>query len=211
VKLYNAGLSPNALRVRAVANELGLDLELVDVNLRDATAKVETLLPYNPNTKVPVLVDGDFVLWESRAINAYLAGLRPEAGVYPADLKARAIVDQWSYWGAIHLQPAMQRISFERFLKPRFGMGDPDEAALAGPLKEAAQFLAVLDDGLAGQEWVAGGLSIADFALATLFVYRDVAGVSLETTPNIAAWIARLEARPSWQAAVAPMRTFIER
>ena len=123
MKLYNADLSPNALRVRAVANELGIELELVDVNLRDAKEKVETLLPWNPNTKVPVLVDGDFVLWESRAIIAYLASLRPEAGLYPADPKRRGIIDQWSYWGAIHLGPALQRVSFERFIKAKLRHG----------------------------------------------------------------------------------------
>lgn len=209
MKLYNAGLSPNALRVRAVANELGIELEVVDVNLRDATEKVGTLEPVNPNTKVPVLEDGDFVLWESRAINGYLASLRPEAGLYPTEPKARALVDQWSYWQAIHLGPAMRSVSFERYMKPKFGTGDPDETAIAPQLKDMAQFLAVLDGALAGKDWVTGELSLADFAIATTFGYRDVAGISLAEYPNVAAWIARLEARPSWQKAAAPIREFI--
>jgi glutathione S-transferase len=209
MKLYNAGLSPNALRVRVVANELGIELELIEVNLRDAAAKREALLPVNPNTKVPVLVDGDFVLWESRAINGYLASLRPEAGLYPAEPKRRAVVDQWSYWQAIHLGPAMQRVSFERFIKGRFGMGEPDEKAIEPQLKEAAQWLGVLDGALAGKDWVTGQLSLADFAIATTFPYRDVAGISLAEHPNVAGWIARVEARPSWQAAIAPVRAFI--
>ena len=210
MRLYNAGLSPNALRVRAVANELGIALELVDVNLGDAKAKVETLLPWNPNAKVPVLVDGDFVLWESRAIIAWLASLKPEAGLYPADPRRRAIVDQWSYWGAIHLGPALQRVAFERFIKPRFGMGAPDEAAIAAPLGEIAQFLPVLDGGLAGKEWLAGELSLADFSIAPTLIYRDVAGIDMGEAPNVARWMERIEARPSWQKAVAPVRAFIE-
>lgn len=209
MKLYNAGLSPNALRVRAVANELGTPLELIDVDLRDAEAKVRALLKVNPNTKVPVLVDGDFVLWESRAITAYLAGLKPEAGLYPADLRARAIVDQWSYWGAIHLGSALQRISFERFIKPRFGMGDPDEAAIAPSLREASQFLSVLEASLDGKDWIAGPLSIADFAIATTLTYRSVADVPVADCPRVLAWVERIEARPSWQAAVAPVQAFI--
>jgi glutathione S-transferase len=209
MRLYNAGLSPNALRVRAVANELGIELDLVEVDLRDAKAKVETLLPRNPNAKVPVLVDGDFVLWESRAIIAWLASLKPEAGLYPADPKRRAIVDQWSYWGAIHLGPALQRVAFERFMKPRFGMGTPDEAAIVAPLGEIAQFLPVLDGGLAGKEWLAGELSLADFSIAPILIYREVAGIDLTANPNVARWIERLEARPSWQRAVAPVRHFI--
>ena len=159
----------------------------------------------NANGKVPVLVDGDFVLWESRAINAYLASLKPEQGLYPEDKRKRAIVDQWSYWQAIHLGPAMQRVAFERLLKSKFGMGEPDEKALEGPLKDIAQFLPVLDKNLSDKEWVAGELSLADFAIATTFVYRKGSNMSLEYVPHVSRWIDRLEARSSWKAAVRPV------
>ncbi len=205
MKLYNANLSPNALRARAVANELGLDIEIVDVDLRNGGNRTPEFLKLNPNGKVPVLVDGDFVLWESRAIDAYLAAGVPEKRLYPDDRKTRAVIDQWSYWGAIHLGPAIQRVVFERMLKPLFGMGEPDESAIQPQLKEVDQFLPVLEDGLEGKEWIAGELSIADFALATLFVFREPGRISLDAAPNVAAWIARMEARPSWQKATAPM------
>jgi glutathione S-transferase len=206
MKLYNAGLSPNALRVRAVIYELGLDVELVDVNLGDAKEKIDTLLPYNPNTKVPVLVDGDFALWESRAINAYLASGSP---LYPADPQRRALIDQWNYWGAVHLGPALQGLAFERFMKPRFGMGSPNEGAVAIQTAELARFLPVLDGVLAGREWIAGELSTADFAIAATFVYRDPAGIDISTAANVVTWLGRLDARPSWQRAVAPVAAFI--
>ena len=206
MKLYTAGLSPNALRVRAVIFELGLPVELEEVNLRDAAVKIATLLPYNPNTKVPVLVDGDFVLWESRAILGYLAGGTP---LYPDDRRRRAIIDQWLYWGAIHLGPPLQRVSFERFMKRRFGTGEPDEAAIAPQLKEIAQFLPVLGGALEGQDWIAGELSIADFAIATTLLYRDAAAIDLSAAPNVLGWMQRIEARPSWQKAAAPVKAFI--
>jgi len=205
MKLYNSNFSPNALRVRAVANELGLALELVEVDLRKGDNKTTDYLKLNPNGKVPVLVDGDFVIWESRAINAYLASLKPEKRLYPADPRTRAIIDQWSYWQAIHLGPAMQRVAFERVMKQKFGMGEPDEGAIAGQLKEVAQFLPILDANLDGKDWVAGDLSLADFAMASTFMFRVPAAISLAGTPNVTAWIDRLEARPSWQAAVAPL------
>ena len=204
MRLYNANLSPNALRVRAVAHELGIPLEIIEVDLRKGENRSEAFLALNPNAKVPVLIDDDFVLWESRAINAYLAGLKPDRGLYPDDPRKRAVVDQWSYWQAIHLGPAMQRVVFERQLKSKFGMGEPDENALEGPLKDIAQFLAVLDANLSGEDWVAGELSVADFAVASTFVYRTGSNISLESVPNVSGWIDRLEARPSWQAAVAP-------
>ncbi len=101
MKLYSIDLSPNCVRVRAVANELGLDLNIVDVDIQ-AETKTETFLAMNPNGKVPVLDDDGMILWESRAINVYLAAKKPEQSLYPEDPAIRAVVDQWSYWGAIH-------------------------------------------------------------------------------------------------------------
>jgi glutathione S-transferase len=209
MKLYNANLSPNALRVRAVAGELELPVEIIDIDLRKGENKTTDFLKINPNGKVPVLVDGDFVLWESRAINAYLAAKKPERELYPSDLRKRAIVDQWSYWQAIHFGPAMQRIVFERLVKPRFGMGETDEKAVESGMKELAQWLPVLDADLAGKEWVAGALSLADFAVASTLIYAKPAGIPLTDTLNIPAWMARMDARPSWHAATAPIKAFL--
>jgi glutathione S-transferase len=208
MKLFNADLSSNALRVRAVANELGVDLEYVGIDLRKRENRSESFLAMNPNGKVPVLVDGDFVLWESRAIAAYLATLNPGGNLYPADPKKRALIDQWSYWHAIHLGPAMQRVVFETLLKSRLGMGPADEKAVESGYREIALFMPVLEGNLIGKDWVAGDLSIADFAMAATFVFCGPAAISLDESPNVSAWITRMESRPSWQKAVAPVLAF---
>lgn len=204
MKLYNADFSPNCVRVRAVAFELGIELDIVNVDLRSSSSNQE-LLALNPNGKVPVLVDGDFSLWESRAINAYLARTHAARGLYPQEPKAQALVDQWSLWQAIHLGPAMQKVTLERVFKARFGMGAPDEAAAAASLQEARRFLAVLESRLANRAWVADELSVADFALASTFTFRKPAGIALDDFPNVTAWIERVEALPSWQRATAPL------
>lgn len=208
MKLYNADLSSNALRVRAVANEIGAEVEYVDIDLRNRENRADSFLALNPNGKIPVLVDGDFVLWESRAITGYLASCNPQKNLYPDDPKKRALVDQWSYWHAIHLGPAMQRIVFERLLKSRFGMGAPDANAVDSGFRDIALFMPVLDANLADREWIAGGLSIADFAIASTFVFRGPAEISLDDAPHVSAWIARMETRPAWQKAVAPLLNF---
>jgi glutathione S-transferase len=64
----------------------------------------------------------------------------------------------------------------------------------------------VFDQGLTGGDWIAGDLSVADFALGTTLTQRKAAGIDLEPFANVAAWIDRLESRESWQKAVAPMR-----
>lgn len=205
IKLYNADRSPNALRVRSVLYELGIEFEKIEIDMRAGDTKKPEFLALNPNGKVPVLVDGDFVLWESRAIDAYLASLKPRRRLYPKDAKERAIVDQWSYWQAIHLGPAMQRVSFERVVKKWLGMGEPNEDAIAGALKETDQYLGVLEGCLGDKEWIAGRLSIADFALASTFMYRKPARISLAAFPKTDAWISRMEKRKSWKQATAPV------
>lgn len=205
MKLYNADRSPNALRVRSVAYELGIEFETVEIDMRAGETKTPEFLALNPNGKVPVLVDGDFVLWESRAIDSYLASLKPERGLYPDDPKARAVVDQWSYWQAIHLGPAMQRVSFERVIKKALGIGEPNEDSITGQLKDTEQYLGVLEGSMGDKEWVAGPLSVADFAVASTFMYRKPAKISLDAYPKVDAWIGRMEARESWQKATAPV------
>ncbi len=206
MKLYNSNGSPNALRSRAVIHELGLPVEIVNLDIGKGENRTPEFLALNPNGKVPTLVDGDVTIWESRAINAYLAGKAPAAGLYPDDLVSRAMIDQWSYWQAIHLGPAMQAVAFERVQKKAFGRGESDEAAIAGQLKTVADLLPILDAGLAGKDWIAGNLSLADFALGTTLTLRVSAKLGVEAYPNVASWIERLEARPGWQKAITPWR-----
>jgi glutathione S-transferase len=203
MKLYNADASPNCFRVRTVINELGLDVELIEVDLSSKKPKPPGFLDASPSGKVPAFVDDDgFTLFESRAINTYLASKRPERGLYPDDAKRRALVDQWSYWQAIHLGPPMQAIAFERIAKPKWGMGQPDEAAIAQKLTEVERFLPTLERGLEGKDWLAGSLTLADFAVASTFPLRRPAGISIASAPNVERWIARVEALPSWQRAL---------
>ena len=90
MRLYNANFSPNALRVRAVAFELGIDIEIVEVDLRKGDNRAGEFLRRNPNAKVPVLEDGDFFLWESRAIGYLIAkaGESDETDDLPDDVPA---------------------------------------------------------------------------------------------------------------------------
>ena len=71
--------------------------------------------------------------------------------------------------------------------------------------KDVDQFLRVLEDDLKDKDWVAGRLSIVDFAVASTFVFRKEAGISLADFPHVVAWIERVEARPSWRKAIEPI------
>src|SRR5262249_27095991 len=73
MKLYDFAFSPNCRKVRALAYELGIQLEFVPVDLPKGAQHTPAFLAINPNGRVPVLVEGELVLWESTAIVRYLA------------------------------------------------------------------------------------------------------------------------------------------
>lgn len=205
MKLYDFAFSPNCRKVRAIAYELGIPLEFVSVDLVKGAQRAPGFLEINPNGRVPVLVDGDLVLWESTAILRYLAGKAGKAGgaLVPTAPRAQAEVDRWLSWQLAHLGPAMTKVAFERVVKKVTGQGAPDEAAIAAGTAEFAKLTAILDDALAGREYLAGALSIADFALASHYSLAAIAGLDLGPYVNVNAWLTRVLSRDSMRRALA--------
>src|SRR5580698_8936994 len=96
MKLYSVHNSNNCRRANATILHLGLDVELVEMNMADM--KKPDYLALNPNGKVPTLVDGEFKLWESRAIMQYLASKKPGTSLWPNDPKKQADITRWQFW-----------------------------------------------------------------------------------------------------------------
>ncbi|MFZ5892392.1 MAG: glutathione S-transferase family protein [Myxococcota bacterium] len=199
MKIYQFPLSPNCRKVRAVAFELGLEPELIHLNLFKGEQRAPEILALNPNAKAPILVDGDFVLWESNAIMAYLAhGSR----LLPAALRERADVDRWCAWQLAHMGPAIGKVAFQRLVKPMTGQGQPDARVVEEGTAEYTRFAQVLDTSLADKEWVAGRLSIADFAIASVFSIAETVGLDSKPYPRLSAWLGRILKRDSMQRAI---------
>src|SRR6187200_931897 len=127
MKLYMNRLSPNVRRVRLTAAVLGLELEEHALDFTKGEYKAPDYVALNPNGAVPTLVDGDFVLTESRAIMQYLASKRPESGLFPQQEPFRWEVTRWQFWDAAHFSPAVGTVFFEKILKRLFGLGEPNE------------------------------------------------------------------------------------
>jgi glutathione S-transferase len=109
--LYFAAASPPARACLLLARYLDLDVEVIDVNLIAGDQRKPEFLKLNPRNKVPVLVDGDFVLSESRAILAYLVNSRkPGSSLYPVDPKQRAAIDQFLHYDATVVFPSLSAL-----------------------------------------------------------------------------------------------------
>jgi glutathione S-transferase len=200
MKLYDFAFSPNCRKVRAVAYELGTPLDYVSVDLVRGESRLPGFLAKNPNGRVPVLEDGDLLLWESNAIIAYLG-----AGslLVPADRRERAEVDRWLAWQLAHLGPATRVVAFERIVKKLVGGGVPDEAAIASATEDFDKLSTVLDRWLEKNEYVAGRLSIADFALASHYSIAASCGLDVASHPRVDSWLGRMLGRESMKRALA--------
>src|SRR5262245_30348233 len=200
MKLYEFPFSSNCRKVRAVAEELGIPLEYVRVDLPAGGSHTPAFLARNPNGRVPVLVDGDFVLWESTAIIRYLAS---GSRLLPTDRQAAAEVDRWISWQLAHLSPVLSRVGFEKVVKRLTGRGEPDPAVVAAGSVEFASLTAILDASLGRRQYVAGPLTLADFALAAHYSLAPACGLDLRDHRHVESWLARMLARDSMKRALA--------
>jgi len=200
MKLYDFPSSPNCRKVRAVAYEVGVTFASERVDLLAGEQRAPAFLARNPNGRVPVLEDGDLVLWESTAIIRYLA---TGTALVPNGRRAAAEVDRWIAWQLAHLGPAMSKVAFQRIVKRLTRQGAPDQAVIDAGAAEFAAASAVLDGALAGREYVAGPLSIADFALAAHYSLAEACGLDVAGSPRVGSWLARMLARDSMKRALA--------
>ncbi|WP_394836945.1 glutathione S-transferase family protein [Pendulispora rubella] len=200
MKLYFSPYSYNARKALMTALQLGLSPEVRHVDLMKLEQRQPELLGLNPNGKVPVLVEDDFVLNESHAIMAYLADRTPGQTLYPTDLRARADVNRWLFWSSNHWGVAISMINWEKVVKKLIAAGDPDPAQIARGEMLFRDFAKVLDAHLANREWISGNaLSLSDIAIACPLMVAARAEVPVAEFPNIEAWFARVQALDAWK------------
>jgi glutathione S-transferase len=198
MKLYSIHNSNNCRRVNATIQHLGLDVEVIEKAMPDL--KHPEYLAQNPNGKVPVFVDGDFSLWESRAIMQYVASKKAGNTLWPSDPKRQADIARWQFWEASHLSKGTGAYAFEKLFKKIFMKLDADPVALAAGEKEWHTFAPVLEAQLAKRKWITGDdLTLADFSVGACFSYAEPSGLPWDKYPNVIAWWSRLGEVPAWK------------
>ncbi|MGE0488597.1 MAG: glutathione S-transferase family protein [Vulcanimicrobiota bacterium] len=193
MKLY--GTPPTrVIRVLWLLNELGLECEMVPVDLRAGEHRTDRFLAINPAGKVPVLVDGEVVLTESAAIALYLAEKCPDQGLIPQNLGLRAQMYRWIFFLVTEIEQPLWRMA-------RHSSIYPEEQRLPADVKLAAseckQMAAVLEEHMRGREFLVGdGLTVADLLAAYTLDWAGQVKL-LEQCPNLKAFVARMYARPT--------------
>jgi len=200
MKLYSIHNSNNCRRVTATIAHLGVPVEIIEVDMATGAIKKPDYIAKNPNGKVPTLEDGDFKLWESRAIMQYVASKKPGSSFWPTDEKKRADISRWQFWEATTLTKATQPFAFERLFKPMFMKKDPDEAAVEAAGKEFHTVAPILNAQLEGRKFLLGDeLTLADFSVGACFSYAEPSKLPWDNYGAIKAWWGRLNEVPAWK------------
>ena len=182
--IYGSARS-RASRVLWMAMELNIPYQHKDYLPRSPETRTPEFLKLNPNGSVPVVDDDGFVLWESMAINIYLARKHGSA-LHLTDPTREALVWQWSLWETDRL---------DRQLVNYVNASTGPEAQRNKPVADAmwaeiVPAMTTLDGALAGRQWLVGdAFSIADLNVASA-LYRGLF-VDLGPWPNAKAWLER--------------------
>ena len=204
MELFYGRTSGNSARAAFALFEAQADWQPHLVDWREGGNRSAEYLALNPMGKIPVLKDGELVLWESNAINWYVAETHPAAGLLPTSLASRAAVQRWQFFQAGHVTPASFQII--RATNPHIQQSmrvREDSPAVTAARLELARYLQVLDTALEGREWLEGGFSLADLAYAPHLSMIADGGFDFAPYPALRDWLKRLFARPAWQKTVA--------
>jgi glutathione S-transferase len=195
IELLGRATSGNVQKVIFALEELGLPYERKDYGRQFENTTTAQYAALNPMKKVPTLVDGDTVVWQSNTILRYLAN-KTGSALYPADAAQRSQVERWMDWLLAELNPAY--LAGFRDSKKAEGERAPDTATNLG------NELALLEERLAKSAWVAGTqFSLADIALGPIIKRCIGFQLGLPAMPRTQAWIAALLKRPAFQKATA--------
>jgi len=198
---------PNSVNVQKVLwclAELDLPYSRIDAGMQYGRNTEADYLAMNPNGRVPTLVDGDFVLWESNSIMRYLCMAYGAASpIYPDAPRRRAAVDRWLDWTLSTVQPVDRPVFWALVRTPR---EKRDMVQIQKDADAEAEVWSVADRALATRSYIEGdAFSIADIALgAYARRWLGVEGIKRPALTHLDRWFARLAERPAFVRFIAP-------
>jgi glutathione S-transferase len=204
LQIWGRANSVNVQKVLWCCHELDVAYERIDAGMQFGRNGEADYLAMNPNGRVPTLVQGDFVLWESNSIMRYIAlAYGATSPLYPSTPKVRAGMERWLDWTLTTLQPAERPLFWGLVRTP---VADRDMAALQKAADANAALWEMVDRQLSHQTWMEGDdFSLADIAIGC-YARRwfGVEGVTRPALPHLQRWYQAISVRPGFQTYVAP-------
>ena len=194
LQLYGNSRS-RAMRCLWMLEEMDKPYQLIEKSTRADDLQDSEYLRLNPNARIPTLVDGDLVLWESMAINLYLAQ-KYEGPMHCPGPEVLGLAAQWSFWAMLETEALLLDLLQHRAVLPEFARdasyAERDELLLKKPL-------GVLNDALAGHDYLVGNsFTVADLNVASILVWGKMARLDLLNHPEVARWLDACLARPTY-------------
>ena len=197
LKIYGIPRS-RAFRALWLAEELGLDYENIMIGT-SGESREASFVAINPNGHIPAIDDNGFVLWESMAINLYLAKKHGLGTLYPTTLEGEARAWQWSLWGMTEIERNVLTAMFNRAILPE----DQRDAAAADQAEKDLQHpLGVLDGAVSKTPYLLGNdFTVADLNVASILSWARPARIDMAAFPKLADWLGRCALRPAAKTA----------
>ena len=189
INLYTAA-TPNGYKVSILLEELGLKYNVHRIDLSKGVQKERWFLEMNPNGRIPVLKDGEDVIFDSGAILYYLADKYKK--FLPSNKLERTKVMQWLMFQMSGIGPMQGQANvFYRYLDEKVPL------AISRYQNECRRLYEVLDKQLEGRQWICDNYSIADIANWCWVRIYYWAGINIEGLGNLKEWMQSMEKRPA--------------
>jgi glutathione S-transferase len=195
IQLYG-NFRSRAMRCLWMLEETGQPYRLIEKSTRADDLQTREYVRLNPNARIPTLVDGDVTLWESMAINLYLAQ-KYDGPVHLAGPEELGLAAQWSFWAVLEMEALLLGLLEHRAVLPEFArdasQADRHELLLRRPLD-------VLNARLSGREYLGGdAFTAADLNVASILAWGRMARLDLSACPEAARWLDACLARPAYR------------
>lgn len=176
--------------------EAGVPYENKNLDMKTKEHKSEAFLKINPNGKIPALVDGDVTLFESMAINFYIADkYKPE--LLGTDAKERALSYQWSFWASSELQDPIIQVFIQKVFMPA---EKRSQTVIDENMEKLPGYFSILDNALAGKTYLNGKtFTLADLNTQSVISIAPHLGIDLSVYKNIDLWMKAISDRPAFQ------------
>jgi glutathione S-transferase len=199
ITIWGRANSVNVQKVLWCLHELDLAYDRIDAGMAFGKNNEAPYLAMNPNGRVPTLVDGDYVLWESHSVMRYLTmSYRPDSSIYPQAPKLRAGVDRWLDWTLSTVQPVDRPVFWALVRTP---VEKRDMVAIQKDVDTEAGVWRIAEERLATHRFFEGDtFTLADIAIGA-FARRwlGIEGVTKPKLPHLDRWFGEISKRPGFQ------------